>query len=113
MTPVALSIVSGLTRSRLIPVVMIPSPKGLVRIRTSPTRAAALEITSSGRASPITTRPYLGSGSSIEWPPAMEMPASRALSAPPFRISARMSRGSFRMGKPIRLRATRGLTPLA
>ena len=41
----------------------------------------------SGCATPVTDMPYLGSGSSIEWPPMTATPASAATSAPPRRIS--------------------------
>ena len=44
-----------------------------------------------GCTTPVTAMPYLGSGSSIEWPPTIGTPASAATSAPPSRICASVS----------------------
>ena len=46
-----------------------PAPSGLVRTRASPGRPPALVRIRSGWTTPVTAMPYLGSGSSIEWPP--------------------------------------------
>lgn len=51
------------------------------------TFAALLRLMSCGPTTPVTTRPKMGSGLSIEWPPARGMPASLQMSTPPFRIS--------------------------
>ena len=49
-----------------------------------------------GAPMPVTAIPYLGSGSSIEWPPTIGAPAAAAASAPPRRIS-RSTSGAERL----------------
>ena len=99
ITAMASAMAPAASSSRLAAVVMIPSPRGLVRIRKSPARAPALVITARGCTRPTTARPKIGSSVWIVWPPTTAMPASRALSAAPRRISARTSTGR-RVGKP-------------
>ena len=63
---------SGASRApRLSAVDTAPAPSGLVSTSASPARPPALVITSSGRTTPVTASPYLGSASSIEWPPTI------------------------------------------
>ena len=68
---------------RLRAVTTAPAPSGLVSTSASPTRPPALAITRSGCTAPVTARPYLGSGSSIECPPTTSAPAARTTSSPP------------------------------
>ena len=61
---------------RFTAVVSTPVPIGLVSTSTSPGRAPALVMTRSGWIVPVTNSPNFGSSSTIEWPPAMAMPAA-------------------------------------
>ncbi len=90
----------------------MPVPIGLERTSTSPARPPAFVHTSSGRAKPVTAMPYFGSASSIECPPATTAPAAAATSAPPRRISPRMSIGSV-LGKATTFSANAGRAPIA
>jgi hypothetical protein len=62
---------------------------------------------------PVTASPYLGSRSSIEWPPAIETPAAAAASCPPRRISRSGSSPSSSSEYATRLSASRGVPPIA
>ena len=62
---------------------------------------------------PVTARPYIGSSVLMVWPPTMSMPASRAFSAPPRRISPSTATSSSDSGKPTMLSAVIGLPPMA
>ena len=90
----------------------MPVPIGLLSTSTSPGRPPAFVQISSGCAKPVTAMPYLGSGSSIECPPATTAPAAAATSAPPRRISPRSSIGSV-FGNATTLSANAGRAPIA
>ena len=90
----------------------MPVPIRLLNASTSPARAPALVQIWSGWAKPTTAIPYLGSGSSIEWPPAIAAPAEAATSAPPRRISPSSSIGSV-LGKATTFRQKAGRPPIA
>ena len=97
---------------RFTAVATIPVPIRFERTSTSPSRPPPFVHTSSGCTNPVTAMPYLGSGSSIEWPPATTAPAARATSAPPRRISPRSSIGSV-FGNATTFRANAGRPPIA
>ena len=90
----------------------MPVPSALVQNSASPGRAPELRTMRSGRAVPNTARPYFGSLSSMEWPPARSAPASPTLSAPPRSTSATTSFPRLH-GKARMLRAARGRAPIA
>ena len=73
-------------KSFLIAVDTIPEPRGLVKIKRSFGFAPEFFINEDSSISPVTTKPYLGSLSSIECPPRIGIPASSALFAPPSKI---------------------------
>ncbi|MNE55782.1 hypothetical protein D3C80_1506390 [compost metagenome] len=56
-------------------VVSTPMPSGLVRNSLVPACAALFFFTSSVLTMPVTAKPKIGSGASIEWPPANAIPA--------------------------------------
>jgi hypothetical protein len=97
----------------LIAVAIVPAPSGFVSHSTSPSRPPALVSTSSGCTVPVTARPYLGSGSSIEWPPTIDAPAAATASPPPRRISRSTSGPSVSSGYATRLSALTGVPPIA
>ena len=68
---------------RLMAVVMMPVPRGLVSTSRSPGRAAALVRRRFGWTNPVTDRPYSGSALRTVCPPTSAHPASRTLAAPP------------------------------
>ena len=90
-----------------------PTPIGLVSVSGSPGWAASLRISFAGSATPVTAMPYLGSGSSMEWPPVTGHRASAATSRPPRSTSVSISMGSFSRGQPTRLMAVIGVPPIA
>ena len=90
-----------------------PTPSGLVSDSGVPAVAAELVISRSTSTTPVTAMPYLGSGSSIEWPPPTWQPAALATSGPPRSTSAASSAGSTSRGQPSRLTATTGVPPMA
>ena len=90
-----------------------PVPSGLVSDRGWPARPASIRSSRSGWASPVTAMPYLGSGSSMLWPPATWQLAARAASRPPRSTSAARSALSTSRGQPSRLTATSGSPPTA
>ena len=104
--------VSG-ANSRLIAVEIMPVPSGFVNTRASPVWAPAFLINLFSFTSPVTTNPYFGSLSSIEWPPTIGIPASFAFSVPPRRISVRTSFGNSFIGNPTIFKANRGVAPMA
>ncbi|OPZ75058.1 MAG: hypothetical protein BWY79_02010 [Actinobacteria bacterium ADurb.Bin444] len=55
---------SGVASPPLIPVLMMPTPSGLVRMSLSPSRHPVLGMTREGWMTPVTERPYLNSLSS-------------------------------------------------
>ena len=89
-----------------------PMPRRLVSTSRSPGRAPPLYTISSGLATPVTARPYLGSLSSIECPPASSAPASSTFSMPPRRTSPRMPK-SRSAGQATRFIAVSGRAPIA
>ena len=101
------------TSPRLPAVEMAPAPSGLVRTSASPGRPAAFVMTSSGCTTPVTASPYLGSGSSIEWPPTTATPAAAATSEPPRRISPSTSPPRSRSENATRFSAVTGVAPIA
>ena len=113
MTRTARSTRPASATPRLMAVVTMPEPSGFVSRSWSPGRAPTLRSTLSGWTRPVTARPYLGSGSSMLWPPRMGAPASAAASAPPRRISPSTSIGSLPTGKPTRFSAKSGRAPIA
>ena len=113
ITFTAVSSSSAVAPSRLTAVEITPSPIGFVRTRTSPARPPALRQTRSGSTVPTTARPYFGSGSSIECPPAISAPAWRATSLPPSMTRASSSNGNPSRGQATRLRPSSGEPPIA
>ena len=72
MTATAAASRSSAATPRLRAVVTAPTPSGLVRTSASPGRRAGVgDQLAPGATVPVTARPYLGSGSSIEWPPTI------------------------------------------
>ena len=94
--------------SRLMAVVMIPKPSGLVRNRAAPAGAVEFRTIRSTGTNPMATMPYLGSGSVMEWPPTMATPASPAMSCPPCITRASSSSGRSSTGQLVRFRAMTG-----
>ncbi len=90
-----------------------PAPSGLVSTSTSPGLPPAFVSSSSGWTIPVTAIPYFGSASSIEWPPRIATSASAAISAPPRRISARITSPSCSIENATRFRADTGTPPIA
>jgi hypothetical protein len=97
----------------LIAVVSTPTPSAFVSTTSWPGRSPALVSRRSGWASPVTAMPYLGSGSSMVWPPAITKPASVAMSCPPASTSASSDVGSASVFQPTRLSANSGRPPIA
>ena len=62
---------------------------------------------------PDTDRPKIGSGESILWPPAREIPACLHISRPPSITFAPTSVESILMGHPKIEMAIKGLPPIA
>ena len=112
MAATAAATAAGSGLPRLTAVATTPVPIGLVRTSRSPGRALAMVSSRAGSARPTTASPYLGSGSSTEWPPTTGQPASAATSAPPRSTSASGSTGRA-AGQAVRLRATSGRPPMA
>ena len=90
-----------------------PVPIALVRISWSPGAARSMVSSAAGWARPVTARPYLGTGSSIVWPPATKHPARAATSAPPRSTWPKMARSSPSPGQAARLTANSGRPPIA
>ena len=90
-----------------------PVPIALVRISRSPGAARSMVISAAGSATPVTARPYLGTGSSIVCPPATKHPACAATSAPPRSTWPKMARSSPSPGQAARLTANSGRPPIA
>ena len=101
-----------LSSSALAAVVRIPVPRGLVSTSRSPSLAPRLVSTAPGWTRPLTHRPYLGSASSMLWPPAVTAPASATLAAPPSRMAPTASRGR-QEGTASRFMASLGSPPMA
>ena len=89
------SITVSLAFSFFIAVEITPVPIGFVSIKLSLGLAPVFVHKDFSETSPVTTSPYLGSLSSIEWPPTIGIPASIALSAPPCMISDKIVFESF------------------
>src|SRR5215212_3350630 len=104
---------ASIRASRLRAVARMPVPSGLVSTSTSPAHPPALVRARSGWTSPITTRPKIGSSTSIECPPSIRQRARSVTSAAPPSTSASISNGSFSRGQPTRLRANSGVAPMA
>ena len=113
ITAIARSTSAASASPRLSAVATAPAPSGLDRTSTSPSRPPALVSTARGSTMPVTASPYLGSGSSIEWPPTIEAPAAATASAPPRRISRSTSGPSVSSGNATRLSAETGRPPIA
>ena len=113
MTSTAVASSSGPAPSRFTAVEITPSPIGLLSTSTSSGRPPAFRHTRSGSTVPTTASPYFGSGSSMEWPPAISAPAARATSAPPSMTRARSSKGRPSRGHATRLSASSGAPPMA
>ena len=93
-------------------VFIIPVPKGLVIMTSSPTFEPKFLRILSGWTIPITDNPYFGSSSSTVWPPITTAPASITLSAPPLNISPKTSIDK-QFGKHTIFKATVGFPPIA
>ena len=113
MVSVARSTAASGAEPCLMAVAITPMPNGLDRIRRSPGRRPALMSIRLGSTSPTTAIPYLGSGSSMVWPPATTNPSARAASSPPASTSASRSRDSSAVFQATKFRASRGLPPMA
>ena len=113
MASTAADSTSGGAAPRLCAVATTPVPIGLVSTSRSPSRARSTVIRCRGSAIPTTARPYLGSGSSMVWPPTTRQPAAAAASAPPRSTSASSSTGSVWPGQAVRLSAMTGRPPIA
>ncbi len=113
MDAMAAATTTSSAASSLMAVAMMPVPSGLVRTSRSPGRAVEFRMTAAGSTWPTAQSPYLGSGSSMEWPPMMTMPACRAMALPPSRIRSRMPWPSSFRGKATRLSAVSGRPPMA
>ncbi len=113
MDATAASVTASGASSALMAVVMIPMPSGLVRIRSWPGRSPALVSMRAGSTTPVTAMPYLGSGSSMVWPPTTAKPASEAISRPPARTSPSRAEPRASLFQPTRLRAKIGVPPMA
>ena len=98
---------------RLSAVEIAPTPSGFVSTSASPACPPALLSTRAGSTTPVTARPYFGSGSSIEWPPTSSAPASRTTSPPPRRISPSTAGPSRSSGNATRFSALKGSAPIA
>ena len=88
-------------------------PRGFVNIKRSFGCAPEFLTNEDSLTSPVTTSPYLGSLSSIECPPRIEIPASSALSDPPFKIRAATSLGISPTGNAKIFNAKVGFAPIA
>src|SRR5580658_1336423 len=106
-------ITSGGGSPRLSAVAITPVPIGLVKISWSPGAARSMVISAAGSARPTTARPYLGTGSSMVWPPAMAQPASPATCAPPWSTWPRIAMSRPSAGQAVRLTANSGRPPMA
>ncbi len=113
ITSTAEATCASVARSRLMAVVVIPRPSGLVSTSVAPASTVELRISRSSSTKPVTAIPYFGSGSSIVWPPRMATPAAEATSAPPRRTSESNSRGRRSTGHPTRFSAIEGVAPIA
>ena len=67
----------------------------------------------SGCTKPVTNRPNFGSLSTIEWPPAIEIPALLQTLAAPFKTAPSRSTPNTSTGQPTKLRALIGFAPIA
>ena len=72
---VAKPLCSGLSLPFFSAVVSTPIPNGLVKYNLQPSCAEAFFFTFSVLIIPVTARPKIGSGASIECPPAKAIPA--------------------------------------
>ena len=61
----------------------------------------------------MTASPYMGSGPSTVWPPAIIQSPSTAASLPPRRTSDRRSNGRISFGQDTRFKANIGVPPIA
>ena len=113
MDATAASIASAGAAPRLRAVAITPVPMALVRISWSPGAARSMVSRAAGSASPTTARPYLGTGSSIVWPPATKHPACAATCAPPRITWPRRAMSSPSPGQAAMLTANSGRPPIA
>ncbi len=113
MTSTASARTSSSAAPRLRAVTIAPTPSGFVSTRTSPARPPAFVTIAPGSTTPVTARPYFGSGSSIECPPTSDAPASATTSRPPRRISRRTSPPSRSSGNATTFIAVTGRPPIA
>ncbi|MNI91017.1 hypothetical protein D3C73_1486260 [compost metagenome] len=94
-------------------VVSTPMPRGLVRYNRQPAVAVSLRFMWRFSTSPVTARPKIGSGASIECPPARGIPASSHTARPP-RITSRAISGAKTLtGQPRIAIAINGSPPMA
>lgn len=94
-------------------VVRMPMPSGLVRYSWQPAVAVSLRLRWRLLTTPVTARPKIGSGASMEWPPASGMPASAHTARPPRITSRATSGGSTLTGQPRMAMAISGSPPMA
>jgi len=88
-------------------------PSGLVRYSVQPAVAVSLRFMCFFSTTPVTARPKIGSGASIEWPPASGMPAASHTARPPRITSRATSAGSTLTGQPRMAMAISGSPPMA
>lgn len=94
-------------------VVRMPMPSGLVRYSLQPASAVSLRFMKRFSTTPVTARPKIGSGASMECPPASGMPASSQTLRPPAITSRATSAASTLTGQPRMAMAISGSPPMA
>ncbi|MNY52514.1 hypothetical protein D3C86_1881920 [compost metagenome] len=88
-------------------------PSGLDRYSLQPCVAVSLRFMKRLSTMPVTARPKIGSGASMECPPASGMPASSHTERPP-RITSRATSGASTLtGQPRMAMAISGSPPMA
>ena len=88
-------------------------PSGLVRYRRQPAVAVSLRLRCRLSTTPVTASPKMGSGASMECPPASGMPAASHAARPPRTTSRATSGGSTLTGQPRMAIAISGSAPMA
>ncbi|MCY1186061.1 hypothetical protein D9M73_268960 [compost metagenome] len=91
----------------------MPIPSGLLRYSLQPTVAVSLRFMKRFSTMPVTARPKIGSGASMECPPARGIPASSQTWRPPAITSRAISGASTLTGQPRMAMAINGSPPMA
>ena len=94
-------------------VLNIPTPIGLVRYNLEPGFAPPFFFTLSGCTKPVTAKPKIGSGQSIECPPAKGIPAFAQIALAPSKTLPANSAGNKFTGQPKIAIAIIGFPPIA